>query len=108
MTITEEILSIANQLADQGKKPSVALIKTRLSQSVPLPMLISILKSWQHQPNYKPSSRSDAEENRKNNTGSNMIQLSKTELNTLIEHALAPIKQELAEIKQLVKKSLKQ
>jgi len=108
MTITEEILSIANKLADQGKKPSVALIKTRLSQTVPLPKLISILKSWQHQPNYKPSGNSITAENSQNTKDSDIIQLSKMELNTLIEHALAPIKKELADIKQLVKKSLKQ
>ncbi len=50
MTIKDEIIAIANQLANQGKKPSVALIKKRLSSSVALPMLISTLKNWQHEP----------------------------------------------------------
>ena len=52
MTISEEILIVANQLANVGKKPTVALVKTKLSQSVPLPLLINTLKTWQHQPEY--------------------------------------------------------
>jgi hypothetical protein len=55
MNSTEEILVIANELANEGKKPSVALIKTRLTQTIPLPTIISVLKNWQHQPNYNAS-----------------------------------------------------
>jgi hypothetical protein len=52
MTIIDEILICANQLANAGKKPSVALVKAKLSQPVPLPTLITTLKSWQHQPDF--------------------------------------------------------
>ncbi len=38
MTINEQIINIANQLANQGKKPTVALIKTQLTSPVPLPV----------------------------------------------------------------------
>jgi len=37
MSVSDEILIIANKIANQGKKPSIALIKTKLSTSVPLP-----------------------------------------------------------------------
>lgn len=50
MTIKDEIIAIANQLANQGKKPTVALIKNKLSGPTSLPTVISTLKSWQHEP----------------------------------------------------------
>lgn len=50
MTKNEEILAIANEIANKGNKPSVALIKTKLSSPTPLPMIIATLKTWQHQP----------------------------------------------------------
>jgi hypothetical protein len=44
MTIIDEISICANQLANAGKKPTVALVKAKLRQAVPLPTLISTLK----------------------------------------------------------------
>ena len=52
MTISDEISIIANQLANQGRTPTVALIKGKLSQPTPLPRIISVLKSWQHEPDF--------------------------------------------------------
>lgn len=52
MASNEEIIVIANKLANQGKKPSVALIKSRLTSPIPLPVIISTLKVWQHEPDY--------------------------------------------------------
>ncbi len=52
MTIIDEILISANQLANAGKKPTVALVKAKLSQRVPLATLITTLKNWQHQPDF--------------------------------------------------------
>jgi len=96
MTITEEILTIANTLADQGKKPSIALVKTQLSHAVPLPTLISVLKSWQHQPNYQAKNKLELPQKRfKNND-------TKQEIQQAIAQALAPIQLELNEIKQLL------
>ncbi len=98
---TEEILVIANELANEGKKPSVALIKTRLTQTIPLPTIISVLKNWQHQPDYSVSTLvSDKKREAKDN-----IIISKTELKQAIEQAIAPLKQELHEIKQLLKQA---
>lgn len=33
-------------LVDEGKKPTVALIKTRLNQAVPIPLVIHALQQW--------------------------------------------------------------
>ena len=52
MTIIDEILICANQLANAGKKPTVALVKAKLSQRAPLATVITTLKSWQHQPDF--------------------------------------------------------
>jgi len=52
MTINDEILILANQIANKGNKPTVALIKTKLKKKVPLPTIISTLKTWQHEPSF--------------------------------------------------------
>jgi hypothetical protein len=52
MTIHDEILICANQLANAGKKPTVALVKGKMSQRAPLAVLINTLKGWQHQPDF--------------------------------------------------------
>ena len=102
---TEEILVIANELANEGKKPSVALIKTRLTQTIPLPTIISVLKNWQHQPDYSASTLTTNKKSKtKDETIDNLI-ISKTELKQAIQQAIAPLKQELHEIKQLLKQA---
>ena len=59
MTITDEIIIIANQLANQGKKPTVALIKTKLTKAVPLPTIITTLKGWSHEPELTTFNKSE-------------------------------------------------
>ncbi len=44
--ITQELKAIIAQLVEEGKEPSVALVKARLSQPVPMPAIISTIKSW--------------------------------------------------------------
>jgi hypothetical protein len=107
MSVSDEILIIANKIANQGKKPSIALIKTKLSTSVPLPLIISILKTWQHDPDFialkneKPITMNKKETEEEANT-----------LNRAIEKALIPFKQEIkaleleiAEIKKHIVKA---
>ena len=94
MTTTEQILSIANQLANQSKKPTVALIKTMLKEPVPLPTIISVLKNWQHQPDFTPAV---------NHEPIHVEPTQDDDIALKIEQALAPLKSELAEIKQLLK-----
>ncbi|NMP33286.1 hypothetical protein HII17_17165 [Thalassotalea sp. M1531] len=93
MTIKDEILSIANQLANEGINPSVAKVKARLSESASLPTIINTLKSWQHQPENtevkKPDTPIESE-------------INVSELDVAITKALQPLKEEIAEIKQLL------
>ena len=112
MTITDEILIAANKLANAGKKPTVALIKAKLSKAAPLPMLISTLKGWQHQPEFIEMP------NTQNNSDSQSIEKIKSDLRDndivkdLIEETLAvelkQIKKELCDIKLLIEELSKQ
>lgn len=97
MTISEEIITIANKLANEGKHPSIALVKTRLSNKVPLPAIITTLKNWQHQPE-RTKMESQVEEHFTETSSEN----TNAQLEVIIAQALSPIKQELAEIKQLL------
>ena len=107
MTITDEILIAANKLANAGKKPTVALIKAKLNQSAPLPVLISTLKGWQHQPEFIGVS------NEQNKTTSQPVDELKGSLldndvvKALIQETLAEelkqMKTEISDIKQLIK-----
>lgn len=101
MTINDEILILANQLANAGKKPTVALIKAKLNKKVPLPVIISTLKVWQHEPNFisKPEEECDITE--ESNTEADSY---RQDLND----ELAQMKQEIIELKQLVKQLIKQ
>ena len=95
MTINDEILAIANKLANQGKKPTVALIKTKISQPVPLPQIISILKTWQHDPNFTEITKVEsADVTEKHN--------SNEELSLIINQAIQPLKDEVKALKLLV------
>ena len=98
MTIFDEISIIANRLANEGKVPSVALIKGHLSQPTPLPKIIAALKNWHHDPDFikathqEVSSKALTEKNADNK-----------EVSKLIAEAIAPLQQEVAELKQQVK-----
>ena len=100
MTINDEILAIANQLANQGKKPSVALIKAKVSQPVPLPQIISVLRVWQHDPNF-----TEVKADKTATTSGEITQESKSndELTVIINQAIQPLKDEINTLKLLVK-----
>ncbi|MDF2155550.1 hypothetical protein [Vibrio sp. CAU 1672] len=44
--VTKELEAILEQLHQQGKEPTVALVKARLQTPVPMPALIATIKSW--------------------------------------------------------------
>ncbi len=46
----QQIFQIAYQLSAEGKTPSVALIKARLSTPVALPVVIQALQKWKASP----------------------------------------------------------
>jgi hypothetical protein len=102
MTITDEILVLANRLANDGNKPTLALIKGKLSTKVPIPTIITTLKGWQHDPSFI-----DFPENKAVN-----IETPKSaeadELRVVLNEELAQMKQEIYELKVLIKELLSQ
>ncbi|KOO14140.1 hypothetical protein AKJ18_14385 [Vibrio xuii] len=44
--VSQELKDVLEQLHAEGREPTVALVKARLSTSVPMPALITTLKSW--------------------------------------------------------------
>jgi hypothetical protein len=95
MTISEEIITIANTLANDGKQPTVALIKAKLTNRVPLPEIIRLLKTWQHDPSYTQAASSVSTQELSDDPKTD-------DVNTAINQALKPIKEELAAIKKLL------
>ena len=104
MTVADEITIIANQLANQGKKPTVALIKTKLGKPTPLPTIISTLKNWTHDANHIELSHL-SEENPLEKQGGNELS---PEIAQAIKQALKPIETELAELKANLKQLTEQ
>lgn len=98
MTINDEILVLANQIANSGKKPTVALIKSKLNKSVPLPILISTLKNWQHEPSFIALPQSAVELNTEVNTNASEADLLREHLN----EELSQMKQEIIGLKKLI------
>ncbi len=103
MTINDEILILANKIANKGNKPTVALIKTKLSKKVPLPVLISTLKGWQHDPSF---TKLPQEKIKTNKPDDSRIKSESFEQDLHVE--LAIMKNEILELKQLVKQLIKQ
>ncbi len=98
-----EVVKVAQLLAKEGKTPSVALIKSRLANPLSLTQIIQGLKSWQANPNVVI----DAPE------ASNQAAHTPDPVALKIAAAIAPLnqeiyalKQELADIKQLVKQKI--
>lgn len=104
MTNFEKITIIANQLANEGKKPSIALIKSKTSTPIPLPQIISTLKSWQHEPEHcvlfeSPASKDESKSTPLIDSNELSHELINEAITVAIDNALAPIKAELAEVK---------
>lgn len=115
MNITDEILTCANQLANAGKKPTVALVKAKLTQKVPLATLITTLKNWQHQPDFITANNTDTPVNEKIVTKDsavliepllNALLANNDAIEKMIQQSLAAelitIKHEISEIKSQV------
>lgn len=44
--VTKELEAVLEQLQQEGKEPSVALVKARMKTPVPMPAMITVIKSW--------------------------------------------------------------
>ena len=99
MTTNDEISIIANQIANKGNKPTVALINAKLRTKVPLPQIISVLKTWQHDPDFiTPSKEQDIilQEEEKHPAINNDA------FEQVLHQELASMKKEILELKALV------
>jgi len=112
MTTIDEILICANQLANAGKKPTVALIKAKLTQRAPLATIINTLKNWQHQPDFIAAvSKQDNKINKSTSTSDTTALLDsllengavKKIIEKSLEQELAGMRKELSEMKLLIK-----
>ncbi|GAA6173195.1 hypothetical protein NBRC116592_28650 [Colwellia sp. KU-HH00111] len=103
MTITDEILIIANKIANNGNKPTVALIKTKLKSKVALPVLISTLKTWQHEPDFV----SLPEEHQQTTPEYQANTTTETSSNVIHEE-LADLKKEVIALKKLIAQLISQ
>ena len=104
MTINDEILILANQIANKGSKPTVALIKSKLKQRVPLPVIISTLRTWQHEPSFIALPEEKQIIIEKENANSSIKTGS---FEHELQNELASMKKEILELKTLVKELIK-
>lgn len=44
--VSQELKKVLEQIQKEGKEPTVALVKARLSTAIPMPALITTIKSW--------------------------------------------------------------
>ena len=107
MTHIDEILIAANQIANTGKKPTVALIKAKLKQSIPLPIIINTLKNWQHQPDFASpiktqnnNNEQQAEEEQGSLINNDIV---KALIQETMSEELKQMKKDLSDMKQLIK-----
>ncbi len=93
MSTEYEIYQIAATIAAQNKTPTVALIKSRLTTSVPLTQIIKGLQSWKNNPvpPEKPVETLVAMQ---------PIQLADAQLEAAISKAVAPLIAEIASLKK--------
>ncbi|EMW0563522.1 hypothetical protein L1D25_02060 [Vibrio parahaemolyticus] len=65
--VTKELEAVMEQLQREGKEPTVALMKARMKTPVPMPALITVIKSWKsanHVPKVEVTAPLSKEEDR--------------------------------------------
>ncbi len=94
-----EIYRIAYQLSLQGKKPSVALIRARLSKPTSLPDIIEALQQWKLTPelgkDIKPTTSQNEQPPMADTDELTVIKQRLDELDTKVEHILQLLEQTL-------------
>jgi len=112
MTNIDEILICANQLANAGKKPTVALVKAKLTQRAPLAIIINTLKNWQHEPDFIAAiDKQDEQVNKSTSLSDTSALLDsllengavKKMIEQSLEQELTDMRKELSEMKLLIK-----
>lgn len=88
----QHIIAAADQLAREGKKPTVALVKSRLSQPVTMRDIIEVLKVWRFNPD-----AAVPEDKVQSSTAETKSPSLSTE--QLITAAVTPLRQEIAALR---------
>ncbi|WP_371189162.1 DNA-binding protein [Thalassotalea maritima] len=102
MSNLQNIYQTAYQLAQQGKTPSVALIKGKLGPGTPLTQIIKGLQTWQSNPELGKPEQTVA----KDNTAHSSVGAEASDKQ--LEQLLAPLIAQISELNQQVAKLSKQ
>ncbi|PKH05720.1 hypothetical protein [Moritella sp. Urea-trap-13] len=94
----QHIVDAANQLAREGKKPSVALIKSRITQPTNLREIIETLRKWTFDPNAKAPTTDTPEITTAAAITDPMTALIAKEI-AAVREEIAPLRQEVSELK---------
>ena len=87
----EKIIAVCQQLSKEGKEPSVALVKSRLGQPLPMPLIIAGIKQWRANPNAELPQNTEATPSDSAPTQS-------------LEQRVDTLEQEVKELKAVIKK----
>lgn len=98
-----EIYRIAYKLHTDGKTPSVALIRARLSTPTPLPVIIKALQQWKLTPELGKEAAEDGNES-SNESGNESINGHCDSEKTAVEQRLDAIEQKLDRILAILDK----
>ena len=90
-----DIIQICQTLKQQGKQPSIALIKSRADKGTPMPTLISGLQQWRSDPNIELT-----QENL--DTSSTNKPLTLEERVKTLEQEVKDLKHEITELKSFI------
>ncbi|MGS2719938.1 hypothetical protein [Paraglaciecola aestuariivivens] len=88
----DKIIKICSDLAQQGKTPTVALIRNHASQPLPIPVVIKGLQRWKTQPDVRKS----------NNTPVESQNLTTKPNNHSLTQRVAELEKQVKELKQII------
>lgn len=106
----EDVIRIAQQLNKAGQKPTVALVKAKLSPGYPLPKIIAALKNWQSHPDLTEQTDDVDQQTSKDDSPSlaapapiSVDQLIQLQISQYIEQQVTPqinqLQQQIADLK---------
>ena len=97
MSNIDYIINLCFDISEQGKTPSVALIRNMAKHSLPIPEVIKALQHWKSNPNARPKHHPVKE------TSSCADKASLEQRVTQLENQIVTIMQELTNMQELAK-----
>ncbi|TLU67585.1 hypothetical protein FE810_01155 [Thalassotalea litorea] len=100
----QEIYRIAQQLNAQGKTPSVALIKSQLSVTLPLTTIIKGLQQWQKNPQLGETTTPSSSLAAKDSVAAEDLSLNQVQQQFIdLQQKVQALELEVSQLKQQVK-----